>query len=399
MNYTQQQIKRSNRKKTATIAFIGVMAVLLILGVFVATSNLSFVNAAARIELNVSVNGVTERVSYSWRDEEYNGPFSASFVGHKIVNGELPFNNIPTAETAFFIAQDNMFEYDDEMSRSYTYNIVEFDRYCFARANTSNFNSNALFIYLGKGENIGNNYVVIPAGYSVSDFGGIAIVSLPETPTAPVGKEFAGWYYDAAFTQAYQEGDIITSDTSLYAKFIDKVYTVTYVLNGSNHNSAQIAHGNNAENLAITVGTGKEFSGWYTDAACTQAFNFDTAITADTTLYGRIETIMCTVTFYVGAEVYATLNVPYGSTFQAYAASAAADAATAQAILNVYNLGNFDTAAAIETDTEVTATMNEGLLKWNNFGVWFMNNWKWLIACVGLLIVVIVGSVITAKRR
>lgn len=392
MNYTQQQIKRSNRKKTATIAFIGVMTVLLILSVFIATTPSYFANAFSQPSGYTDVGPFT--VVKTDGVNEWNITYEHAYKVSKPSKYSPVTCSINVTESAnqqaiphgLYVYDDVLYAESEDWYKGYAVNFLSISELKGVREYITIFD---------KG---GELFICSPFDISfTADLGNQ--VSLPETPTAPVGKEFAGWYYDAAFTQAYKDGDIITTDTSLYAKFVDKVYTVTYVLNGSNHSSAQIIHGNKTENLAITVGTGKEFSGWYTDAACTQAFSFDTAITADTTLYGKIETIMCAVTFYVGTEVYATLNVPYGSTFQAYAASAAADAATAQAILNVYNLGNFDTAAAIEEDTEVKATLNEGLLRWNNFGVWFMNNWKWLIACVGLLIVVIVGSVITFKKR
>lgn len=364
---TQQQIKRQNRKKIANLTLIGLMAVLLVLGIFATIGSKGFASAVfdpnASFNVFADVEGVDLGESTSYPSQKQIGSYT-NVTGYSV-------------ETA-----------PSDLLSSYS-NTHYFDGWYVINGRTNGEMNLGSLPTSTDGKVYGVNLIAVFK----------ARAQLPATPTAPEGKQFAGWYYDTAFTQPYQEGDVITSDTSLYAKFVDKNYTVTYVLNGASYSSAQVVHGAKTENVAITVGTGKEFSGWYTDAACTQAYNFDTAVTADVTLYGKIQTIMCTVTFYVGSEVLTTLSVPYGSTLVAYAASASAEADVAQAILNVYNLGNFDTAAAIEEDTEVTATLNEGLLKWNNFGLWFMNNWKWLSACAGLAIVIIVGAVLTKKRR
>ena len=45
--------------------------------------------------------------------------------------------------------------------------------------------------------------------------------------------------------------------------------------------------GKSATKPADPTLAGQLFNGWYTDAACTKAFDFATAITADTTLYAK----------------------------------------------------------------------------------------------------------------
>lgn len=393
---TQQQIKRQNRKKITNIALIGLMAVLLVLGIFATINSQNSASAYSQPKGYTDVGPLTVKYCYEVGEDiiEQNKTFNHAYKTLKptrfqwtsatINVTEKPYISGTGVSTGLYTYDDGLFADDTGWYKGYAVFFYTIEK-----------GSDNYITLLDDGSNLyicNNDEMSFTANLGNQ-------VSLPETPTAPEGKQFAGWYYDTAFTQPYQEGDVITSDTSLYAKFVDKNYTVTYVLNGASYSSAQVVHGAKTENVAITVGTGKEFSGWFTDAACTQAYNFDTAVTADVTLYGKIQTIMCTVTFYVGSEVLTTLSVPYGSTLVAYAASASAEADVAQAILNVYNLGNFDTAAAIEEDTEVTATLNEGLLKWNNFGLWFMNNWKWLSACAGLAIVIIVGAVLTKKRR
>lgn len=393
---TQQQIKRQNRKKLANLALIGLMAVLLVLGIFATIGSKGFASAADSLPTGWSRH-TSLTVNYYDNPEQEEGPYTTHPITYTNTLLYSSDTTIDYKKLSIYVQ-----ECDGKIIGVYTYTFNNQETMDGTPSSGQGFllkkdNSNYFNCYLSADKKSVNILDAKNDIKFVSTFSGF--VPLPETPTAPEGKQFAGWYYDTAFTQPYQEGDVITSDTSLYAKFVDKVYTVTYVLNGASYSSAQVVHGAKTENVAISVATGKEFSGWYTNAVCTQAYNFDTAVTADVTLYAKIQTIMCTVTFYVGSEVLTTLSVPYGSTLVAYAASASAEADVAQAILNVYSLGNFDTAATIEEDIEVTITLNEGLLKWNNFGLWFMNNWKWVTACAGLIIVIIVGAVLTKKRR
>lgn len=226
-------------------------------------------------------------------------------------------------------------------------------------------------------------------------------VALPAEPTAPEGQHFVGWYYDEALTNAYKDGDVITADTQLYAKFAANAYTVTYMVNGVQYSTSELEHGAAITNVVPTgVTTGKQFSGWFTDAACTQAYDFTTgnAITGDITLYGNIETVMLTVTFYVGTEVYTTLEVPYGSTLVKLAESNA----TAAAVLRVFNFAENSQIVAeteITDDVAATGTLDEKTVNWINTGAWFDANWPWLVACVGVVIIIIAGSVILAKKR
>ena len=57
-------------------------------------------------------------------------------------------------------------------------------------------------------------------------------ITLPEDPTPTrEGYKFFGWYFNSSYTRPYN-GEAITSDTSLYAKFIRESYTVTFNTDG-----------------------------------------------------------------------------------------------------------------------------------------------------------------------
>ena len=108
-----------------------------------------------------------------------------------------------------------------------------------------------------------------------------------KVPEAPTGvTEFNGWYKDAALTEPFDFGSVITEDTTVYARWV-KNYTVTFdSKGGSQVDSKTVKEG---YNVAVpTAPTGDtEFNGWYSDSALTTPFNFGTVITSDTTVYAK----------------------------------------------------------------------------------------------------------------
>ncbi len=117
-------------------------------------------------------------------------------------------------------------------------------------------------------------------------------------PTAPTaaGWVFGGWYKEKECTNTFDFATPITADITLYAKWTEEgttpvptYYTVTFDANG--HGTAPAAqtveHGKTATKPADPTETGWVFGGWYKEAACTNAFDFSTPITADITLYAK----------------------------------------------------------------------------------------------------------------
>ena len=79
-------------------------------------------------------------------------------------------------------------------------------------------------------------------------------------------------------------------------------YTVTFNANG--HGTAPTAQtvtqGNKATTPAAPTATGYTFGGWYKEAYCTNAFDFNTAITEDITLYAKWTINQYTLTYSAG---------------------------------------------------------------------------------------------------
>ncbi len=111
----------------------------------------------------------------------------------------------------------------------------------------------------------------------------------PDEPTA-VGWLFDGWYTDVNCTEAYNFDFEVTSDITLYAKWIESdTCTVTFDTNGNG--TAPIAQVINCGDVATKpsdpTSSGFVFDGWYVDEVCSEAFDFGTAITEDTTIYAK----------------------------------------------------------------------------------------------------------------
>ena len=92
----------------------------------------------------------------------------------------------------------------------------------------------------------------------------------------------------------------------------EQVYTVTFNANG--HGTAPaaqtVSQGSKATQPAAPTATGYTFRGWYKEANCTNAFDFNTAITANITLYAKWTINQYTLDFGAGegGSVTATAN-------------------------------------------------------------------------------------------
>lgn len=132
---------------------------------------------------------------------------------------------------------------------------------------------------LGGGVNASSN----PDSYNIKS--GTIVLADP----AREGFIFLGWY------DAEQNGNRVTEikagstgRITLYARWQANTYTVDFVLNGGTMKSTEqivIAGGT----VAFEEPTRENylFMGWFTDAACTQRYDFSTPVTGDLTLYAK----------------------------------------------------------------------------------------------------------------
>lgn len=135
----------------------------------------------------------------------------------------------------------------------------------------------------------------------------------PADPTA-TGYIFKGWYTSQLYTAEFDFNTPITADTTLYAKW-NETYTVTF--NVGDHGTAPTAqtveNGGKATKPENPTAKGWRFDGWYTDEKCTAGYDFDKAVTANTTLYAKW-TQLFTLTFETnGGTKIDSVEAPDGS--------------------------------------------------------------------------------------
>ncbi len=132
-------------------------------------------------------------------------------------------------------------------------------------------------------------------------------------------KEFKGWFYDEALTQAVGDSFIPTDDVTLYASWVDKVVinlvgtlgddaTVLYLGEGD-------AYGDYLPKYTTDEATRRSFEGWYLDAEFTTLVPEDAVASASDsgiTLYAKWVDMPAYVGDYYGAELYGT---SYGNSY------------------------------------------------------------------------------------
>lgn len=142
------------------------------------------------------------------------------------------------------------------------------------------------------------------------------VVSVEESkrvgvPTNPdkTGFIFEGWYLG---DQRFDFNNKITSDKYIYAKWTERMYTVTFVLNnGLETAPVQVAHGALVAEPTEPVKTNYDFKHWALDD---NDFDFSTPITSSITLYAIYDAIMYQVFFdTLGGSEVSTQTIMSGS--------------------------------------------------------------------------------------
>ncbi|MBS4219173.1 InlB B-repeat-containing protein [Bacillus sp. FJAT-49711] len=109
----------------------------------------------------------------------------------------------------------------------------------------------------------------------------------PENPTK-TGHIFDNWYIDTLFTNTYDFDLPIMDNTTLYAKWTIKQYTVRFESNGGNNVSdINVNFGDKATTPKAPSKLGHTFKGWYTNALLTELYDFQNNVASDMTLYAK----------------------------------------------------------------------------------------------------------------
>ena len=116
----------------------------------------------------------------------------------------------------------------------------------------------------------------------------------PADPT-DADYDFGGWYKEAACTNKFDFTQAVNDDITLYAKWTKKTpptpVTVTITFNANGHGTAPapltVNKGKQATAPADPTDADYDFAGWYTEAECTNAFDFTQAVNDNITLYAK----------------------------------------------------------------------------------------------------------------
>lgn len=424
MIVTQYQMKRAERKKWLIATLVILLAFSVLIGTFCAACpgtsakastddgytevnlNQLFPDNYSVVTLKYTPTGSYERNCRAYKvDRGFYSNIDEFFVNTKFVYEDKTFYCSNTEVTL------EKFNSGSIVTNPKYYRLAFYPEKGFTNYNEEDKFDQYVAFYLSTSFQTTSYFYIELKGIPESIFGMSSSspsepsVPLPEDPEAPEGYHFVGWYYDEAFTKPYKEGDVITADTNLYAKFEKDTYKITYIVNGKQYVVSEVAYGDPINN---TVPTGIDetnvFSGWFTDAECTQAFDFTQTASQDITLYSTIKLKTYDVKFFVNGELYATIQVPHGYTLVRLANSSETGAATAAAVLASFE---FDENAEVNADTEITedkevqGKLSKKAEKWINTGAWFDKNWPWVVATAAALLVIVIGSVLVAvyKKR
>lgn len=118
-----------------------------------------------------------------------------------------------------------------------------------------------------------------------------------DTSNIPVvkrdGYDFAGWYTQANGGVLFEQSIKISSNRTLYAHWNKQMVKVTYNANGgtfsdgTSSKTSDIEKNATISNPPTPTRSNHTFNGWYTDQACTKAFNSSSKIASNITLYAK----------------------------------------------------------------------------------------------------------------
>lgn len=102
------------------------------------------------------------------------------------------------------------------------------------------------------------------------------------------GNVIAGWYTDPECNEEYDFTEPVMGDMTLYAKWgVARFVTFDDGIDGNEDVVSTVANGEPVAKPADPVREGYDFAGWYTDEACTVAYDFAAPVVGDMTLYAK----------------------------------------------------------------------------------------------------------------
>ena len=146
----------------------------------------------------------------------------------------------------------------------------------------------------------GSEGIKVTYEYNYEGAPAAAVETVEEGDVAPEPEDpvrdryaFTGWYADADCSEEFDFEEALYEDVTVYAGWELTDYLVTFDLNydGSETEVKNVAVGSAVTQPLDPQREGFLFTGWYTDAACTQKFDFSAVVAKDMTLYAGWEEV------------------------------------------------------------------------------------------------------------
>jgi uncharacterized repeat protein (TIGR02543 family) len=139
-------------------------------------------------------------------------------------------------------------------------------------------------------------------------------LNLPEPPKLE-DYAFMGWYKDSEFTQPWDlENDLVTEDTTLYAKFNKEYHEVTFIANGIIQNTLTVKNG---DTFALPTASleNHHFIGWTLDIENLNPYE-SSPLYSNLTLYAHFEAIVYyDISLYIDHELVDIITVEKNTLF------------------------------------------------------------------------------------
>ena len=99
---------------------------------------------------------------------------------------------------------------------------------------------------------------------------------------------FAGWYKESGLVVKYDFSAPVTEDLTLYAKWREEGFLVTFMDDEKVLATVLVAEGEPVEEPTLDIlGVDMMYAGWFTDKELTEEYDFSEPVTDDLTLYGK----------------------------------------------------------------------------------------------------------------
>jgi uncharacterized repeat protein (TIGR02543 family) len=177
---------------------------------------------------------------------------------------------------------------------------------------------------------------------------------------------------------------------TFYAAWIINVYTITFNSNGGAAIEPIIINwGTEWNELPTPIRTGYDFTGWYLGG---EPFT-GAIIESDITLTAHWSIKIYTVTFMSGGSVYATLQVPHGTSL-----SAAVSAAGMSLYNNLFDADGAVLSHGAFIDGDLTVSVVE-MTGFERFLAWWRNYWWFPLVCLGVVLLLVIVVKVVKKIR